>query len=94
MAALEPIHDGAKSFYHKAHVTDEGGGLQCLYSYSAKVCCIDKASKAYRLCAGPMSPTTLRHVKEFLAQAGWPAMGTAELIRNAEGREIWRQGAS
>lgn len=75
--ALEPrFVDTHKSFYGKAYTEIEGGWGQFvnLYSYDILVARIGPASDGEFYCvlldAWDYSPTTLRHVKEFLAQNG------------------------
>lgn len=74
----EPIHsldtryDNANSFYGKAKVDVRDDGSQILYSYNTPVCMITKDGEVKLLRKGYLgwfsSPTTLRHVKEFLKQ--------------------------
>lgn len=73
---LQPRYDGRKSFYKKAHVIDYGTHVE-LRSYSTIVAGIDKEGLAY--VNGTYSPTTLRHIKEFLAQRGFESGSKSEL---------------
>ena len=77
MFELQPLYDGHESFYGKAFVerwSTENGTLQyVLRSYGtvvAKVTPINACDTVFRVEVGMkyLSATTLRHVKEFLAQ--------------------------
>lgn len=76
---LQPLYDGHKSFYGKAFVErwDTGNGTRyVLRSYGTVVARVtptsayDAVQETYRVEVGMkhLSRTTLRHVKEFLAQ--------------------------
>lgn len=71
-AYLQPQHDSRKSFYNKAVVEMTGTGYMKLYSYGALVAEIDAGAVKLRP-KWDYSPTTLRHVKEFLKQNGHQA---------------------
>ncbi len=72
---LEPRYDSRKSFYKKAHVIIKGDVKQ-LQSYSTIVAEIkDDKAEIY----GTYSPTTLRHIKEFLYQNGFEVGTKSEL---------------
>lgn len=77
---LQPLYDSHQSFHGKAHVerwTTNGGTKLVLRSYDTIVAVISPAgeeadgTEAYRveIAMRYLSATTLRHVKEFLAQA-------------------------
>lgn len=79
MFELQPLYDVHKSFYGKAFVErwDTGNGIQyVLKSYGAVVAKVtpisacDAVQEVFRVEVGMkhLSATTLRHVKEFLAQ--------------------------
>lgn len=81
---LEPEFDTRKSFYGKAYVDEKDDGTKVLYSYDTPVCKIKDnkvelvvastpMSRGYRVAVWKYSPTTLRHVKEFLKQNGFKA---------------------
>ena len=74
---LQAIYDSRKSFYKKAHVVTNDNTLT-LISYNTKVAQI-KDGKA--VVFGTYSPTTLRHIKEFLYQNGFEA-DTKKQIEN------------
>lgn len=67
--------DSAKSFYGKARVEIDGT-TKTLISYDTKVAYI-KDGKAF--INGDYSATTIRHIKEFLAQENFP-IGTKKEI--------------
>ena len=66
---LEPRYDNRKSFYGKAKVVTEGN-TQKLMSYGTLVAEIKDGKP---IVYDTYSPTTLRHVKEFLKQKGFKA---------------------
>ena len=100
---LEPKHDARKSFYGKAEVVEEDGD-KVLYSYGTKVAKITKDNKVellsgslpetrgYKVMLWCYSPTTLRHVKEFLKQNGFKAESKAQMekdyVRKDESKKI------
>lgn len=73
---LEPIYSNAKSFYGKAFIIKENGVIK-LKSYSTIVAEI-KDGQAKIL--GWYSPTTTKHVKEFLKQYGFE-IGTKQKLQ-------------
>lgn len=81
---LEPEYDSRKSFYGKANVVIKDDGTEILYSYHTPVCAI-KDGKATLLRKGYLgwssSPTTLRHVKEFLKQHGLKSGSVNDLAK-------------
>lgn len=62
---LEPIYDRRKSFYKKAFVIKEDDGTIRLISYTTEVATIKDGKLKIN---GFYSATTLRHIKEFIAQ--------------------------
>lgn len=63
---LFPIHDGPKSFYHKAHVVEVPGGYR-LYSYGTRIA--TATADGLELTGfWSYGPTTSRHLAEFIAQ--------------------------
>lgn len=69
-AYLEAKYDARKSFYNKARIEDDGTSVRP-YSYNTHVVTFHKATSAVALMSRwDESATTLRHVKEFLAQMG------------------------
>ena len=108
MFELQPLYDGRKSFYGKAFVErydTENGMRHVLRSYGtvvAKVTPIsawDTKQEVFRVEVGMeyLSATTLRHVKEFLAQTDDAFRGiTLPWLRKAikDGREIEGVGSA
>ena len=102
MFELQPLYDGRKSFYGKAFVeryTVDGGTQYVLKSYGTAVAAVtpvsapDTDTEVFDVRVGMqyLSATTLRHVKEFLAQTDDALKGiTLGWIRKAikDGREI------
>ena len=73
---LKPIYDSRKSFYNKANVEfNNEEQTATLYSYNTKVAQIKfkGKEKAKATVLNTQSPTTTRHVKEFLLQNGFKA---------------------
>lgn len=77
---LTPKYDSRKSFYGKATVTVNDRGDSVLQSYNTNVAMITESGDFVRLWDG-YSATTMRHVNEFLLQAGFPA--------NETGKKFW-----
>ena len=74
--ALEPVFDTRKSFYGKAQVLTENNKT-VLISYSTRVAEIENGkAKIF----GTYSPTTLRHIKDFLYQNNFPIGTKSELL--------------
>lgn len=102
MFELQPLHDGHQSFYGKAFVERYAGSVGTklvLKSYDTIVATVtplgetDKGTEAYRveIALRYLSATTLRHVKEFLAQTDDVFKGiTLPWLRKAikDGRQI------
>lgn len=73
---LEPVFDTRKSFYGKAKVITENDTIT-LISYNTRVAEIkDGKAKIF----GTYSPTTLRHIKDFLYQNNFPIGTKSELL--------------
>lgn len=73
---LEPVFDTRKSFYGKAKIVTENDTIT-LISYTTKVAEIkDGKAKIF----GTYSPTTLRHIKDFLYQNGFKIGTKKELM--------------
>lgn len=72
---LEVVYDSRKSFYGKAKVRQEGN-KKTLISYSTEVATIEDGKATVN---GTYSPTTLRHIKDFLKQNGFRADTKAQI---------------
>lgn len=82
---LLALNDGRKSFYGKARVTQSENRVT-LTSYSTEVVTVDLTSqKVDLLPEWGSSATTLRHVKEFLTQYGFPVGSKRELAAKCGG---------
>ena len=84
---LQPQHDGRKSFYKKANVYRDDKGHILLKSYSTIVAEITDgiATEDGRPTVkvnGYYSPTTARHINEFLYQYGFKTMTKKEMESN------------
>lgn len=105
---LQPLYDSHKSFYGKAFVerwTTNGGTRLVLRSYDAIVAVISPVGEeadgtevhCVEIAMRHLSATTLRHVKEFLAQADDTFKGiTLAWLRKAieSGRRIEGEGSA
>jgi hypothetical protein len=78
---LKPTYDSKKSFYNKAEVREENG-KKILRSYTTDVAEI-KDGRAYVY--GLYSPTTTRHIKEFLLQNGFEAENSKQIMKSYGG---------
>jgi hypothetical protein len=76
---LECIHDPHKSFYGKAVYITDGNKLY-LKSYNTIVGYINKRTKK-AVFYDTYSVTTLRHIREFLAQNGFKTGSKTEIER-------------
>lgn len=75
---LECRFDSRQSFYNKARVI-ENGDEKILVSYTTNVASISHGkAKVF----GTHSPTTLRHIKEFLRQNGFTAINKKQIIHD------------
>lgn len=78
---LEPRYDGRKSFYKKAWVRENDDNTIDLISYATKVATINtNIIPATCRINGTYSPTTLRHIKEFLKQYNMPCGSKNDII--------------
>ena len=77
---LIPIFSKQKNFHGKAYIIEIGNETN-LYSYDILVARIIKycnTAEVYNI----DSDSTLRHVKEFLIQAGYPATNKKQIIQD------------
>lgn len=73
---LSAVYDSAQSFYHKARVLHLCNGGFILRSYDTDVAYYDSETKTFYLGSKwDYSPTTLRHVKEFIYQHVYRFLG-------------------
>lgn len=87
---LSPRYDSRNSFYGKASVEEKDDGTKILYSYGSKVAMIKDGkailglgkNRGYEYLLWAYSPTTLRHVKEFLKQNGFRADSRAQMEKD------------
>lgn len=81
---LSPQYDSRKSFYGKARVRTLDDGTEILYSYNTPVVRV-KDGQVTLLSRGYLgwasSPTTLRHVKEFLQQRGFKTGSVRDIAK-------------
>lgn len=108
MFELQPLYDSHKSFYGKAFVeryTTNGGTKLVLRSYDTIVAVLSPLGEeadgtevyCVEIAMRYLSATTLRHVKEFLAQADDTFKGiTLGWLRKAveSGRQIEGEGSA
>jgi len=77
---LVPIYSKQKNFHGKAYIIEIGNETN-LYSYDflvARVIKYKNVAEVYSL----ESDSTLRHVKEFLKQAGYPATNKKQIKKD------------
>lgn len=79
---LNPRFDSRKSFYKKAKVRLGAPGEVILTSYQTDVA---KISNGKAIVRGLYSPTTTRHIKEFLKQQGKKAETSKQILRDYGG---------
>ena len=77
---LCPYYDSAKSFYGKAKVIEIGNNV-FLVSYATIVAFYNRETKIAQV-VGTFSPTTLRHIKEFLRQSGFKAETKKQIMKD------------
>lgn len=77
---LCPYYDSAKSFYGKAKVIEVGNDV-FLVSYATIVAFYNRETKIAQV-VGTFSPTTLRHIKEFLRQSGFKAETKKQIMKD------------
>ena len=77
---LCPYYDSAKSFYGKAKVIEIGNDV-FLVSYATVVAFYNRETKIAQV-VGTFSPTTLRHIKEFLKQSGFKAETKKQIMKD------------
>lgn len=66
---LKAVHSHQKGFYGKACVHEVNSYIIDLYSYDTRVCTVNRATHTIALREQwDRSNTTLRHIREFLAQ--------------------------
>lgn len=86
---LSTQYDSRKSFYGKANVRKEGRRI-VLRSYATDVAYIIDGRRAVVL--GTYSPTTLRHIKDFLLQNGFKAETSKQILEDyPEGKTRLKQ---
>ena len=76
---LDTKFDSRKSFYNKAMVSDNTDDL---YSYGVHVMSIENGRPVIKCREDQLSQTTLRHIKEFLKQKGFPAISKQQIIKD------------
>lgn len=77
---LQPINDGANSFYKKATIINTGS-LEVLRSYSTDVASYNPNTNEMTI-FGWYSTTTARHINEFLQQKGFKKMSKKEMMES------------
>lgn len=77
---LSTRYDTRQSFYGKARVEEQNNGDLDLISYTTHVATVRANGTA--VVYGTYSQTTLRHIKEFLAQNGFTANNSKQIIKD------------
>ena len=76
---LTPIYNNQKSFNSKAKVKIKEY-LKMLFSYDIEVCKIENNKP--KILIDTLSQTTLKHIKEFLLQAGFKADNKKQILND------------
>lgn len=76
---LSTRYDARQSFYGKARVEKQENGDLRLISYTTHVASIKNGKPEVY---GTYSQTTLRHIKEFLAQNGFAANNSKQILKD------------
>ena len=76
---LDTRFDSRKSFYNKARINDTN---DVLYSYETKVMEMVNGKPVLTVGENLLSQTTLRHIKEWLKQKGFPAESKQQILRD------------
>jgi hypothetical protein len=81
---LKPCHSDVKSFYGKAKTYDDGEHVS-LFSFDVLVVRLSKKTGEYVLFKSKYSSTNtaVRHIIEFLQQAGYPPLSKVMMARGA-----------
>lgn len=79
---MRPRFDSRNSFYGKANIKTSKDGGKLLISYSTPVVKITRGGEVELGPSWNYSPTTLRHVKEFLKQNGFKADTSKQIERD------------
>lgn len=87
---LEPRFDTKKSFYKKAKIK-EFVGKKVLQSYSTDVAEVRNGKAVVK---GLYSPTTTRHIKEFLKQQGFKADTSKQIMKDYGFKEVKKTDAN
>lgn len=69
LTELSPVYDGRKSFYGKARILTDGNSMTLL-SYGTPILKIEGDVYTLFFRDEDLSNTTMRHLREFLRQAG------------------------
>lgn len=80
LVEMKPQFESAKSYYGKAHI-ENGVWNKRLISYSTIVAEYEWASKKL-IIHGEYSNTTLRHIKEFAQQMGFPKLSVSDIRKH------------
>lgn len=82
LTELKPQYTNVKSFYRKATVEATSTGLK-LYSYDTLVAVLDYDFSLVNFYnTDAYSNTTLKHVREFLMQNGFPWLSKSEILKD------------
>ena len=79
MKELKPIHNGQKSFYRKAFVTQLGERTM-LHSYDTLAVTISQNQNVFlHISYEDVTASTMKHIREFLLQEGYEAGSKKEI---------------
>lgn len=73
---LVPLYSPQKSFGGKAWIRFFDKGYRVLVSYATEICCYNPATGSLELLCleSDLTPTTMKHLREFLAQSGFKGL--------------------
>lgn len=77
---MKPQFENVKSYYGKALIKDRGYLIELL-SYNTLVAEYDDKTKELTI-FGEYSATTLRHIKEFAQQMGFPKLSVSDMRKH------------
>ncbi len=80
---LIPTYDTRKSFYGKARIVENSDRV-VLYSYNTPVAMLKDKKALIENNEKLLTPTTMRHIKEFLLQEGFKAETKPQMLKDYE----------
>jgi len=81
LVEMKPQFENVKSYYKKAHLKIYVDKAVDLISYSTNVARYDQQTQTLTI-NGEYSNTTLRHIKEFAQQFGFPKLSVSDMRKH------------